>query len=110
MEIYSVRLLVRGMTIGFTAKDASHPHLDLRTIGHQIEVLRKLGYSDEIEVVFCDINDKSVPIYWWAEEDYDGNTYLDYYLTEDDDGLAAIEDATEQYLNDRNGYAIRWEV
>jgi hypothetical protein len=28
----------------------------------------------------------------------------------EDDGLAAIEDATEQYLNDRNGYVIRWEV
>jgi len=100
MEIWAVRVMVRGMTIGFTAKDARQPHLQLGFIARQIEVLRELGHGDEIEVVFYDILDKKIPCHWWiAENDTYGDKYLDYVI--EDDGVADMEEGTTAYLNSR---------
>lgn len=79
MEIVSVFVLVRGLTMGYTYKGGDRDFLDLRFMATLINNLRELGHGGlDLEVVFRDTRDKRIPMHWWIAENRDGAQYLDY--------------------------------
>ena len=103
MEISSIKLLVRGLAMGFTYKGVNSPHLQTGTIGGLVDNFRALGFSDQdIEVEFRNENDGKVHnVYWYVAELDDGTRFLNWVIEEEDDGIAADEEGTTAWLNSR---------